>query len=250
MDKDKNLSLLYEKFHEKIEPQNKIIGEKNFTYRILIEILERYISDKEKILDIGCGVGTVDFYLANKGYRILGFDISEKAVETCIQSAKELDLKARVAFNQLNFPRERPSGTFDLAICSEVLEHLENDADAVKVIFNLLDSGGIVIFSTPSTNAPLYKIGFTKEFDKKVGHLRRYSQDGLERMTSKSGFVIKEVMKTEGIIRNFLFLNSTAGKLVRILNKVGFLSDTVTMLDLLTIPLFGESNIFLVAQKP
>jgi len=37
--------------------------------------------------------------------------------------------------------------------------------------------------------------------------------------------------------------------IVRVLNRVGFLSDIVTFFDNLSIPLFGESNIIIVARK-
>lgn len=246
----KNLPLLYENLHKKTKSQKKIIEKKNFTYRNLIKILEKYIDNEDKILDIGCGAGTVDFYLANQGHKVLGIDISEKAVKACRKSARALGLKDRASFKKLNFPERKPQGKFDLIICSEVLEHLESDKKAVEVIFGLLRPGGIVIFSTPSKNAPLYKLGLAKKFDEKVGHLRRYFLKELKTLVRKTGFVVLETIKTEGILRNFLFLNPIAGKLVRVLNKIGFLSDITTFVDRLTISLFGESNIFIVAQKP
>jgi len=246
----KNLLLLYENFHKKTKSQKRIIGKKNFTYRNLIEVLGKYIDDEKEILDIGCGAGTVDFYLAKVGHKILGIDISGKAVEACRESSQALGLEYRLNFEKLNFPKEKPSGKFDLVICSEVLEHLKNDQKAVKVIFGLLRPGGVAIISTPSKNAPLYRIGFAKEFDKEVGHLRRYSLKELKILVGKTGFVVLETIKTEGILRNFLFLNPIADKLVRVLNKIGALSDIITFMDRLTIPVFGESDIFITAQKP
>lgn len=240
----------YEEFHRDVVPQRTIIRRKNFTYRNLIEVLEKYIHEKNTILDIGCGAGTVDFYLASQGHKILGVDISEKAVEACKKSTHALGLEDRLNFKKSNFPKERPSKRFNVVICSEVLEHIKNDKKAVEVIFSLLRPGGIVIFSTPSKSAPLYRIGITKKFDKRVGHLRRYSLEELKILVRRAGFLIQETIKTEGILRNFLFLNPIAGKLVKVLNKIGFLSDVTTFVDCLTIPLFGESNLLLVAQKP
>mgnify|MGYP001604730736 FL=1 len=62
------------------------------------------------------------------------------------------------------------------------------------------------------------------------------------------GLEILELKKTEGILRNFLFTNSLGGFLLKILNKWP-ISKIVTFLDNLTIPVFGESDIFLVAKK-
>lgn len=212
--------------------------------------MDRYITGQKKILDIGCGAGTVDFYLASQGHKVLGLDISERAVKTCGETAQALNLKDELNFEKLNFPDERPSGVFDLVICSEILEHLKDDKKAVEAIFNLLRPGGVVIVSAPSENAPLYRIGLAKNFDKKVGHLRRYSPEELGILIRKAGFVIRQITKTEGLLRNFLFLNPTAGKIIRMLNKIEILSDMVTFVDRLTIPLFGESDIFIIAQKP
>jgi SAM-dependent methyltransferase len=192
----------------------------------------------------------VDFYLANLGYKIVGVDISESAIESCRKSASELGLEDKLEFRKLDFPEEKPREKFDFVICSEVLEHLQNDGKATRAIFGLLNPRGIVIFSVPSKNAPLYKIGTTGAFDKKAGHLRRYSLKELKNLTLRAGFLIQETIKKEGVLRNFLFLNPIAGKFVRILNKIEFLSELFTFIDDLTIPLFGESDVFLVARKP
>lgn len=105
-----------------------------------------------------------------------------------------------------------------------------------------------MIASSPSKNAPLYRMGALKTFDRKVGHLRRYSENDFVDLFKKEGFVILETNKTEGILRNFLFTNPFGGFLLRILNKKPF-SRVVTFIDNLSVPLFGESDIYIVAQK-
>lgn len=111
---------------------------------------------------------------------------------------------------------------FDFIICLEVIEHIEDDKKALKNMFNLLKPSGKLIISTPSKNAPLYKLGVAGKFDKRVGHLRRYSLEELERMLDEVGFTILESYKKEGIIRNFLFLNPIAGKLIRFIRGANF----------------------------
>ena len=93
---------------------------------------------------------------------------------------------------------------FDLIICSEVLEHLQDDMKALlKMNILLKDNGGIIV-SVPSVNAPLYKLGLAEKFDKRVGHLRRYSLNQIVSLIEKAGFKIEETYKTEGVIRNCL----------------------------------------------
>lgn len=244
--KEKLVKKVHEDYHKKTKIQYKVISDWNFTYRLIIPVLKKYLRRNLKVLDIGCGAGTIDFYLANKVYDIIGVDISEKAVKSCIQTARNLGLR-NVKFQKVFFPKERIRGKFDFIIFTEVMEHLEDDRLALKEIHKLLKPNGILLLSTPSINAPLHKLGLTKKFDKEVGHIRRYDSKQLIRLLNFSGFKIVTIYKTEGIIRNFLFVNPIAGKFVRFIKF--FISDFVTLLDNLTIPVFGASNWIVVARK-
>jgi len=244
-----NLRLFYDNFHRKSRLQKRIINDKNFTYRDLIKVLKKYIYKGCSILDVGCGVGTIDFYLADKDCNVLGIDISRKAIEICKVNSKLLGLKNNVYFKRMDFLKEKPQKKFDLILLSEILEHLENDVTAIQIASGALKKRGIIIISVPSENAFLYKIGFAKRFDREVGHLRRYSKDKLRLLVRNQGFKIKEIIKTEGVLRNILFLSKLGGFLIKPLNKIDLLSDFIAFIDKLTIPIFGESNIFIVAQK-
>lgn len=238
----------YNSFHKNTKKQFKIISSNNFTYRHIIRYIHKYLkNDKAKVLDIGCGAGTVCFYIANKGNRVVGFDISTKAIKACNESARAMGLDKLAKFKVINFPNQSIDDEFDLIIFSEVIEHLKDDNLALKRIYNMLNRNGIVIITTPSRNAPLCKLGYAKGFDKRVGHLRRYTIEDLSKQCRSAGFRIVETNKIEGILRNFLFLSPYAGKLVRFIKF--FISDIVTFIDNLTIPIFGESNIIIVARK-
>ena len=140
---------VHEAYHVKTLPQTKIISENNFTYKVILKKINKHLKPKVKILDIGCGAGTLDFYLANKGYNITGVDISDKAISSCIKTAKSLNFN-NVKFLQVDFPQNVPDGKFDFILFSEVIEHLENDSLAIQKIYYLLNKGGIVFLSTPS----------------------------------------------------------------------------------------------------
>jgi 2-polyprenyl-3-methyl-5-hydroxy-6-metoxy-1,4-benzoquinol methylase len=239
---------LYESFHKNTSAQVKLIKNNNFTYRNIVHFINKYSVNKSKALDIGCGAGNISFYIANKGIKVLGIDISAKAVKMCLESSKNLRLDKLTDFKVVNFPKESISGKFDLIIVSEVIEHLSDDKLALSKIFSMLNRGGVAIITTPSINAPLYKLGYAKGFDIRVGHLRRYSIKNLSEMCVKTGFKVVETKKIEGILRNFLFLNPFAGKSVRFIKF--FVSDIVTLIDNSLISVFKESNIVVVVRKP
>ena len=236
----------YEDFHNITSIQKSLIKDDNFTYRLIIEIAKKYVKPEFKILDVGSGAGTLALYFGSKGNNVLGIEISKRAVSIANQSAKLLGLK-NVKFIEKKFPEEKPDRKFDCIIFTEVIEHLEDDNEALKQIYKLLNKGGIVLISTPSKNAPLHRLGYARGFDKRVGHLRRYTEEELTKKCAENGLVVIETKKIEGVLRNFLFLSPTAGKLVRFIKF--FFSDIATFIDNLTVPIFGESNIIVVARK-
>lgn len=238
----------YNDFHSSTSVQSKIINKNNFTYRNITSLIRKYvIGSNNKILDIGCGSGTISFFAASLGNLVMGIDVSDNAISACIKSSKRLNLSDKTQFKVTEFPDDYPAERYDFIFCFEVLEHLKKDKTALNKIFSLLKKDGVALISVPSKNAPLYKLGFANEFDRKVGHLRRYTDKELLKLCKNAGFKILEVKKTEGLVRNFLFLNKTAGRLVRFIRL--FLSDLVSFFDFITIKLFGESDIFIVVQR-
>lgn len=241
----------YEEFHKAAQVQKKIVGRENFTYTLILRQLCDLIEDGHglKILDFGCGVGTVSMYLSSKGHTVIGVDVSKKAIGKAKESA---------AFNRLlntNFmtldewERKKTSlKEFDLIICFEVLEHVKNDIKTLRSLKKVLKHKGLILVSVPSLNAPLYKLGLVKKFDLNAGHLRRYNKSSLENTLSSAGFSIIWLKKTEGIIRNALFTIKPLDKLIKLIR--GPLTKTVTFIDEVSIKMFGESDLFMLAQKP
>jgi len=162
-------------------------------------------------------------------------------------NARLFNLDKKIKFITAEFPNKIKDKNYDLILFSEVIEHLENDTKALSDIWKVLKPRGLLIITTPSKNAPLYRMGLLDKFDKEVGHLRRYSLKELEILVEKNGFKIVESNLQEGILKNFLFTNPFAGKLLKFIKW--YISDIVAILDYATIPLFGESNLHIVAKK-
>lgn len=236
----------YDKFHTNSKIQRKIITSNNFTYRNLISVFNKLnLENNIKILDYGSGVGTVDFYFASKGFNIVGLEVSRKAIDISGKSAEAIGLNKNIHFYNIN---KKLYSKFDVIICSEVIEHISNDYGLLKKLFGLLKKRGYLILSTPSINAPLFRLNLLKGFDNEVGHLRRYEPIKLSCDLKKIGYRIILVKKTEGILRNALFVFKKFGWIVRFLR--GPISDLVTLIDEILVLLFGESNIYILSQKP
>ena len=227
--------------------QKRIVSDSNFTYRHIIKSINKYLKSSKKILDIGSGVGTLDFYLASRGHPVFGIDISRNAILTANKNIKIFSFKHKPVFKCISIENFKTESKFDFIIATEVLEHVKDDDKITCKIYKLLNKGGFFLCSSPSINAPLYRLGLLNKFDKEVGHLRRYSVSSYIRMLEKAGFKVCEVVKNEGIGRNILFTNKFAGNAIKILK--GPFSDLATFVDYILVRLLGESNIILVAKK-
>ena len=129
---------LYEKFHTTTSKHKHLVNCNDFTHGPLITILNRYVSENEKILDLGCGTGSIDFYLASKGFRVTGIDISKRAIESCKQNANQLGLEKNTHFSVSTIEKFSSRSIFDLVLCIEVIEHIKDDKKVLKKIHNLL----------------------------------------------------------------------------------------------------------------
>ena len=99
-----------------------------------------------KILDIGWGGGILTEPLARLGARVTGVDENENAIRVAIDHAKKSKLKIqykRMSFDKINFDEK-----FDIILCMEVLEHLNNIDMLINKVKELLNPKGIFIGST------------------------------------------------------------------------------------------------------
>jgi SAM-dependent methyltransferase len=241
----------YDHFHKKNKPISKVITSNNFTYYPIIKVINKHLPESLnlKVLDFGCGTGTLSFYLAKSGLNVIGVDISPEAIQTARKSNELLKFHNLSFMTLADFNRENAKTTdFDLIISIEVLEHLSHDESAVKMFYKRLKRNGIVICSAPSLNSPIYRLGLAKKFDDEVGHLRRYSIQSFKYLFTSCGFKLIELSRSEGIFRNSLYLNSFLGKIIRYIR--GPLVFIFHKLDNLSLSLFGESNLIVVLTKP
>lgn len=133
---------------------------------------------KGKIIEVGCGIGNFTPTLSQYG-EVVGIDIEKKFVK------KNSDARIKVGYGDIEkgeyFFR---NATFDTAVCINVLEHIQDDKEALKNLYLLLKREGYLILLVPIHDF-LYG-----EIDKNIGHLRRYSPNILKSELKNLGFTI------------------------------------------------------------
>lgn len=103
-----------------------------------------YPKENELILDLGCGWGNVSFALLKKGFKVIGIDYAEKAIEFCKKTAKKLNLPDNVFFCREATNTKLKNDSVDVVYCADLVEHLYPEVylEMLKEIKRILKKGG------------------------------------------------------------------------------------------------------------
>lgn len=108
----------------------------------------------ETALEYGSGISSYAHYLAEKGSKVTGIDISEVAIKNCEERAirRGVTNKTNFLLMDAEFPTFS-SNTFDLVFGSGILHHL-NIGRALREISRMLKPGGRAVFHEPLGHNP------------------------------------------------------------------------------------------------
>jgi 2-polyprenyl-3-methyl-5-hydroxy-6-metoxy-1,4-benzoquinol methylase len=145
-----------------------------------------------RIVDIGCGNGALCRELAGRGHEVVGCDPSAKGVHFARSSAPEL------VFHQIGVdddPTSVGDESFDVAIATEVIEHLVRPRDLPHFANRLLQAGGYLIISTPYHGyLKNLVLALTNQWDAHLspfwegGHIKLWSRRTLSQLLNDAGF--------------------------------------------------------------
>jgi len=138
-----------------------------------------------KILDVGCGTGSLSFNLALKGHCVDAIDISENSINKTnikMQDTTLFNNKPNVWLSTIELLEY--TGKYDYIILADILEHIEDDKKILNKAFKLLKNDGKLIISVPAIKM-LYGT-----HDIYCEHIRRYSKNEICSKLIDSGFEI------------------------------------------------------------
>lgn len=132
----------------------KLFGNLHMGERVRFCSVVRLLNDRDfsncSILDAGCGKGIISFYLARRFpySKIISIDTDVGLIE------KARLIRTKIKMRNINFEVKSildldQSEQFDLIVCIDVLEHIENDFGASQNLSNSLTKGGILIIHVP-----------------------------------------------------------------------------------------------------
>jgi len=108
------------------------------------------------VLDVGCGGGILAESMAQRGAKVTGIDLSEKALKVAQLHLLESRLEVRYEDVSAETYAATHAGEFDVITCMELLEHVPEPAAMVAACARLVRPGGQVFFSTINRNPKSY----------------------------------------------------------------------------------------------
>ena len=199
------------------------------TNRTIEKILKKH--KVKTVLDLTCGTGSQVFYLLERGYHVIGSDISPGMLKIAQTKAKKAGIKIKFLHGDM---RDQLVGQFDAVITIfNAIGHLTK-ADFKKTIQNVsrnLNDGGIYIFDIINLNYVLDKDNIIKLSyecmktikNKQVRELQHsiIGKDGI--LTSHTTSYEQEKSKKLTVSNTSITLQLyTAKELRKLLSKNGF----------------------------
>ncbi len=136
-----------------------------------------------KVLDIGMGTGNFLSAAKASGYDCYGIDFDRDAIAA---ARTGLGLSNVYPLSLAAASQKFGSGFFNVVTLFEVLEHLENPEDVLRLINDLLNEKGVVAISVPHRNCPAY----LKPHDLPPRHLTRWNEASLTKILNRCGFAV------------------------------------------------------------
>jgi SAM-dependent methyltransferase len=115
-----------------------------------------------RVLDVGCGAKPYFPFFAGRVDEYVGVDIGDNPVADVVGSAEDLPL---------------PDGSFDLVLCTQVLEHCDEPWAAVRELRRVTAPGGRVLASTHGVQV----------YHPSPQDLWRWTHEGLQRLFERNG---------------------------------------------------------------
>ena len=108
------------------------------------------------ILDVGCGGGILSESMAEKGAKVTGIDLGEKALKVATLHSLESGVAVDYRLIAVEELAQQQPASYDVITCLEMLEHVPDPASIVAACAKLVKPGGHVFFSTINRNPKSY----------------------------------------------------------------------------------------------
>ncbi len=169
-------------FHEEHAESDHFIDRASRQHAIE-QLLRHVVTPNPAILEVGCSSGFMLQVIREQFPQalVIGSDYVRGPLEALTAKIPDLPI---LQFNLLKCPL--PTASLDAVVALNVLEHIEDDAQALSQLHRILKPGGVAVLEVPA-GPKLYDV-----YDELLLHYRRYSRRGLAQIVKAAGFEIVE----------------------------------------------------------
>lgn len=105
------------------------------------------INKNDKILDLGCGIGSILNFVQTKTDNVYGVDISENSLAI---AKKHLSSFVKLSLQDINNKTNFPDNFFDIVLLTDVIEHISDRYSLMRELKRILKKDGIIVIVTPN----------------------------------------------------------------------------------------------------
>ncbi len=178
--------------HKRIE-----MPEPGSIHRLLLD----HIGTGRRVLEFGCGVGTMSRIMNDLGCQVTGVEIDASAAAVAASFCEDIvvaDIDGLVLADRF------AAGSYDVVVFGEVLEHLRNPWRVLDEARALLAPGGFIVLSVPNVahgaiRLTLLEGTFPSRSDGLLddAHLRFFTLRSLREMCLTAGYRIDSIARTK-----------------------------------------------------
>jgi 2-polyprenyl-3-methyl-5-hydroxy-6-metoxy-1,4-benzoquinol methylase len=146
-----------------------------------------------KILDLGAGEGAMSKRLIDMNYEVVSIDVNKEEFNCKEATFYQVDFNSSEALEKLTVKFENQ---FDLVLGMEVIEHVENPWQYIRLLKKMLKDKGYLLITTPNITSWLSRIIFLftgkfhqfSDIDLDYGHIAPISEWELRVILKKENF--------------------------------------------------------------
>lgn len=174
-------------------------------------IILNYVTNDSTVLDVGCACGDMGYALKKyKNCTIYGFEYDKDSIVIanelkCYEELHQIDLNKLYKNSYKHY-----GGLFDYIICGDVLEHLYDPKEVLRVLRTFLKKDGYFIISLPNISNALIKAQILTDnfiytdtglLDRT--HIRFFSHKTIPTFLAENNLLIEDFQCTYNFIESF-----------------------------------------------
>jgi SAM-dependent methyltransferase len=174
---------------------------------------------EDLVLDLGAGFGRHAFAVLRRGAKVVALDSGQAEMESvsgmfyAMREVGEISVEANaVAIRGDVTALPFGDSTFDLLICSEVMEHIPNETLALSELSRVVKQGGRVAITVPRSWPERINWALSDNYHNAPGgHIRIYRRSRLEQLVAEVGFRVEGHEYAHGLHSPYWWLKCLVG---------------------------------------